>query len=205
MACAGGYFLLLRELWRTGSFWLCPFFSLYIAALCLYYPMWSPSHYLLMVIAEPILIALKVAAVIEAFVLSTKRVSPQERFALLMVLLCVAEVGVLISTGWRYGFNFYRQSAHIGLALGCCQGIIAMTLNPPPMWPRVRNHGCILAALMVNFAVTGLWHPRTMNGWLTVSCVFFAVSVVCIGCWLWRGLLVAEPLESNLQVSRLIE
>ncbi len=190
MACAGGYFLLLRELWRTGSFWLTPFFSLYVAALCLYYPVWNPSNYLLLLIAEPILIALKVAAIAEAFLLATRRVSPQERAALLLVLLAVAFSGILMSVGYRFGYQTYRQCAHIGLALASCMGVIAMMLNPPPMWPRVRNHGCILAALMLNFAVTGLCRPRTMEGWLTVSSAFFALSVCCIGCWLWRGLLV---------------
>ncbi len=202
VSVTGGYFLLLNELWRTGSFWLCPFFSSYVLALCLYYPFWDPRFPL--VVVEPILIGLKVAAVIEAYLLASRRVSSSEKRALFILLVAIASAGVLASLGFLRGYRAYRQYAHIGIALGSCFGVLAMWVHPPIIWPRVKAHGMILALLMLNFAVTGFLPRSTMNEWLQTNCIFFSVSVLCVALWLTVGLLIPEPVNLNTKLPDLI-
>ncbi len=189
--------LLLRELWASGSFWLCPFFSCYVAALCIYYPLWNPYWMPMQQFSEPILLALKVCAALEAYMLATESVSCAERKALLGTLLGIACAGMLVTFGFVNGapLTVIRQYAHVALALASCFGVLAMWVYPPMIWPRVRNHGITLAVYFVNFAVTGFLPRITGADWLVTSSCFFAGSLICVGLWLWRGLLVSQPPE----------
>jgi len=202
----GCCFLLLRELYRSQSFWLTPFFATYILAICIYYPIWNPNNAALYAIAEPILMALKAGAVLEMFLLATKRISPTERRSLLFLLVAVATLGVLFAIGSMPGDarRAIRQYAHVWLGLASAFGCLAMWIHPSVIWPRIRNHGLILSGYMVNYAVVGFLPRTTMKQWLTANCWFFAVSIVCLLLWLYRGLLVTQPVDLELKTSHTV-
>jgi hypothetical protein len=198
LSTAIGYAALTVKLWASDTFWQAPAFAVYIAFVACYTLFYDPYNVRLLLIVQPITMALKLAVAIEAFAMAVARIGPREKVWLRITSGLIAGSGVLLSFGHYHGtapvswFEELRGYFHVGLALACSAGCGMLWIHPPKIWKPVREHGLIVTAYFVNIAAGGFATVKTLDDWLLWNCSYLIGALVCITLWLRGGLFVAK-------------
>lgn len=197
-----GYAALLARMMATGAiyrfpaFWSLLFVTTLKSATWLWpdaMPAWRP--------VEPLLLALKALATLEAFYWAARPLAPPTRWRLLLGLLCAAGIAVAVASQAPLepparAWVRTRQIAHVGLAAFAVSGCLWWwaRLSRTAVEPRVRQHAVILAVWLAAYAVSGAIDYRAGatvdRRWMLYyvqGAAFRIPTAFCLVAW-WRAL-----------------
>jgi hypothetical protein len=198
--------LLLAAMIRSQAIWRAPFFSAYALVASVYGLIFDPTNRDLLFTVQPLLLALRIGIVIEAFHLATQTISPLERRCMLIMLVAIAGAFLLMVLDYHQGpppLSWYKSArlyVHLGLTAICSFGAICLWIDPPYITPRVQVHGLALILYFGSHTIINFLEPRTMTQWQILSCASFLSCCGCIWIWLRWGLGSRARVHSKFKV-----